>query len=217
MDIFIYYNLGAPKRINHQESKVETALIRLRFETLKITTLHAFNSLKEVMGGPLCMHVVKKPPLAKHGGFPCLNPFNPTQSNNVNHVEFTFPCQDHDDSSVQDQSQKSYISLVYCVTTSTLKVKVEFISRAYSDLHGRVGGYAGLEESWGMFELFQVRSCFTKHDKEWEITWVSLPLELVVGTNRADPSENVEFQFRDLQTTDADHDRATMHRHVIVR
>ena len=137
-------------------------------------------------------------------GFPRLNPINPTPSDNVNHVEFAFPHQDHDDASVEDQFHDSYISLVYCVTTSTLKVKVKFITRAYSDLRGRVGGYAGPEESWGTFELFQVGSMFTKHDKEWEVTWVSLPQELVIGTNRDDPEESLEFQFRDLETDDAD-------------
>ena len=45
---------------------------------------------------------------------------------------------------------------------------------------------------------------FTKHDKEWEVTWVSLPQELVIGTNRDDPEESLEFQFRDLETDDAD-------------
>ena len=153
-----------------------TVLVRLRIETLKITTLLAFNSLKEVMGGPLGVHVVKKPPLAKHVNFPRLNPIDPTPTDNVNHVQFAFPHQVHDDASVEDQFSDSYISLVYCVTTSTLKVKVKFITRAYRDLRGCVGGYTGPEESWGTFELFQVGSMFTKHDKEWEVTWVFLPL-----------------------------------------
>ena len=105
-----------------------TVLVRLRIETLKIITLLAFNCLKEVMGGPLGVHIVKKPPPTKYVIVPHLNPIDPTPSDNVNNVEFAFPCEDHDDASAEDQFHNSYISLIYCVTASTLKVKVNFIT-----------------------------------------------------------------------------------------